>query len=123
MADQTLLHSSYPVSRNYLKMLTKKSKYSLVDVGVLVSNLFFREFYKLTTTAFLALRKHCAYVVYAVTSLCKQLKISDDACKEHLAVLKDNLMLNLTDAAATTKLNDLYVRGLKADYQLNVSFG
>lgn len=77
----------------------------------------------MTTTAFLALRKHCAYIVYAVTSLCKQLKISDEMCKDHLAMLKENLMLNLTDAAATNKLNDLFNRGLKADYQLNVSFG
>lgn len=82
-----------------------------------------REFYKMTTTAFLALRKNCAYLVYAVTSLCKQLKISDEMCKEHLAILKDNLMLSMTDASATNKLNDLFVRGLKADYQLNVSFG
>ncbi len=37
-------------------------------------------------------------------------------------MLKENLVLSMSDANALLMVNDAFNKGLRADYQLNVSF-
>eukprot|EP01034_Spumella_vulgaris_P021326 gene21326-27356_t len=65
-----------------------------------------REFDTLVSTAFVSLRNHISFLIYTVTVASRQLGIHED----------------VSEVDAVAKLNEHLARGLRADYQLNVSF-